>query len=66
MLLGLRKIEGVSIQEFKSRFVANPIYLYHEQLEKLTKEDLVKIDGNNIKLTKKGIDLANLVWEEFV
>ena len=66
MLLGLRKIEGISIQEFKSRFVANPIYLYHEQLEKLTKEDLVEIDGNNIKLTKKGIDLANLVWEEFV
>ena len=66
MLLGLRKIEGVSIQEFKSRFVANPIYLYHEQLEKLTKEDLVEIEGNNIKLTKKGIDLANLVWEEFI
>lgn len=66
MLLGLRKIEGVSIQEFKSRFVANPLYLYHEQLEKLTKQELLEIDGNNIKLTKKGIDLANLVWEEFV
>ena len=66
MLLGFRKIEGISIQEFKSRFVANPIYLYHEQLEKLTKEGLIEIDGNSIKLTKKGIDLANLVWEEFV
>ena len=27
---------------------------------------LIEIDTNYIKLTKKGIDLANLVWEEFV
>lgn len=66
MLLGLRKIQGISIQEFKSQFVANPIYLYHEQLERLTNNQLVEIDGNRIKLTKKGVDLANIVWEEFV
>lgn len=66
MLLGLRKIEGVSIQEFKNKFVANPVFLYHEQLEKLVKEELIEIDGDNIKLTNKGLDLANIVWEEFV
>ena len=26
----------------------------------------VAVDENSIKLSKKGIDLANLVWEEFV
>ena len=26
----------------------------------------VEIDGDNIKLTNKGLDLANIVWEEFV
>lgn len=66
MLLGLRKIEGVSVQEFKSKFVANPIYLYHTELEKLSEEKLLEIDGDTIKLTNKGLDLANLVWEEFV
>lgn len=66
MLLGLRKIEGVSVQEFKSKFVANPIYLYHIELEKLSEEKLLEIDGDTIKLTNKGLDLANLVWEEFV
>ena len=25
-----------------------------------------KIDGDKIKLTNKGLDLANLVWEEFI
>lgn len=66
MLLGLRKIEGVSVQEFKSKFVANPIYLYHTELEKLSEEKLLEIDGDTIKVTNKGLDLANLVWEEFV
>ena len=66
MLLGLRKINGVSIQQFKIKFVANPVFLYHDKLEKLVNENLVEIDGDEIKLTKKGLDLANIVWEEFV
>ena len=35
-------------------------------LEKLSSEGLLEIDLNKIKLTKKGLDFANLVWEEFV
>ena len=66
MLLGLRKIDGVSIQEFKIKFVANPVFLYHDKLEKLVNEELVEIDGDMIKLTNKGLDLANIVWEEFI
>lgn len=66
MLLGLRKIDGVSIQEFKIKFVANPVFLYHSELEKLVNEELLEIDGDMIKLTNKGLDLANIVWEEFV
>ena len=66
MLLGLRKIDGVKISEFKNRFVDNPIYLYRESLSKLVVQELIEIDEDNIKLTKKGIDLANIVWEEFI
>ena len=66
MLLGLRKIDGVSIQEFKIKFIVNPVFLYHDKLEKLVNEDLVEIDGDQIKLTNKGLDLANIVWEEFI
>ena len=66
ILLGLRMLEGVSIQEFKLKFVANPIYLYHDKLEKLTKQELIEIDGDTIRLTNKGLDFANIVWEEFV
>lgn len=66
MLLGLRKIEGVKISEFKNKFIDNPLYLYRESLNKLVVQELIEIDIDNIKLTNKGIDLANLVWEEFV
>ena len=66
MLLGLRKLEGVSIKEFKNKFVDNPIFLFKEELQKLTEEGLITINSDKIQLTNKGLDLANLVWEEFV
>lgn len=66
MLLGLRKIEGVSIQKFKEKFVENPIFLFREEIEKLVEEQLLVVDGDWIRLTNKGMDLANLVWKEFV
>lgn len=66
MLLGLRKIDGVSIDDFKNKFGDNPIYVYREILNKLVNDKLLEIEGDKIKLTNKGLDLANLVWEEFV
>ncbi len=66
MLLNLRKIEGVCIKEFKGKFGENPIIKFNLILNKLVKEGLLEIDGDYIKLTDKGLDLANLVWEEFV
>ena len=66
MLLGLRTIEGIKIQEFKEKFAQNPILIFRKELEKLVKENLINIDGDNIKLTNKGLDFANIVWEEFI
>ena len=66
MLLSLRTIEGVSISKFKEKYIDNPIFLFRKELEKLVEEKLVMIDGDYIKLTNKGLDLANLVWEEFI
>lgn len=66
MLLGLRKLKGVKISSFKEKYIENPIYVYHKELEKLVEEDLIRIDGDRIFLSRRGIDLANLVWEEFV
>lgn len=66
MILGLRKITGININEFRRKFEVSPLYKYNKELTKLVREGLINIDTNNIRLTKKGLDLANLVWEEFI
>lgn len=66
MMLGFRKIKGVNIAKFKEKFVDNPIFLYKNQLDKLVTEGLIEVDLNYIHLTNKGLDFANLVFEEFI
>lgn len=66
MLLGLRTIDGINIGEYKNKFGENPIFKFHKELDKLVGEKLLEVDGEHIKLTKVGLDLANIVWEEFV
>ena len=66
MILGLRKIDGISIQKFEEKFNENPILLFRKELQKLYENKLLTIDGDIIKLSNKGLDLANIVWEEFV
>lgn len=66
MMLGLRKLEGISISKFEEKFGENPIYLFRNELQKLVEENLLEVDLDDIRLTNKGLDFANLVWEEFV
>ena len=66
MILGLRQINGISISKFKEKFGENPIYTFRNELKKLTEEKLIIVDDNNIKLSNKGLDFANIVWEEFI
>lgn len=66
IMLGLRKIEGIKISDFKNKFVQNPIYIFRKEFDELVENELILIDENVIKLTNKGIDFANIVWEKFV
>ena len=66
MLLGLRKIDGVNLQEFENIFSVNLLFLFKEELNHLSKDGLIRVDGNKIMLTDKGINLANIVWENFI
>lgn len=66
MLLGLRKIEGVSISEFEQKFRINPLFYFRFEISKLEEDGLIEVDLDKIKLTEKGLDFANIVWKEFV
>ena len=64
MLLGLRKIEGIRNQDFYNKFGIDVEEKFEVELKKLRKENLIEKD--KIKLTNRGLDLANIVWEEFI
>ncbi|MDQ2084985.1 radical SAM family heme chaperone HemW [Herbivorax sp. ANBcel31] len=66
MILGLRLIKGVDMKDFKNRFEMEVLEVYKEQIKNLKKRNLIKIDGNMLKLTPLGLDLANQVFVEFL
>ncbi|HIT70619.1 MAG TPA: oxygen-independent coproporphyrinogen III oxidase [Candidatus Scatovivens faecipullorum] len=66
MIIGLRKIGGISISEFERRFRISPLFYFRFEIDKLVKENLLEVDLDYIKLTKKGLDFANIVFEEFI
>ena len=66
MMIGLRKIDGVKISDFEKKFRINPLFYFRFEISKLTDDNLIEVDLDNIKLTKKGLDLANQVFEEFI
>lgn len=66
MMLNLRKLEGISISKFEQKFQIHPLFYFRFEISKLEEEDLIEVDLDKIKLTKKGLDFANKVFEEFV
>ena len=66
MFLGLRIIEGISIKEFESRFKISFDKLFGDKVKKLVEMQLLIKDGNNIRLSTKGLDLSNIVFAEFL
>ena len=59
MLLGLRMIQGININEFKQKFKTDPTIKYKEILEKLQKENLIQENKNINKANKT----RNRFWE---
>lgn len=66
MFLGLRKITGISKNEFKNYFGRDIEEIYGSILEKLCKEELLCISGDMIRLTPRGLDLSNVVFVQFM
>ena len=66
IMLNLRKIKGINICEFKKAFKDDVMNIFGEKISKLHNQKLIKISRSNIALTIKGLDLANIVWQEFV
>ncbi len=66
MFLGLRLIEGISVNEFKNLFHKEYEEIYGSINRKLTQQGLLKTKEGRVFLTDKGLDVSNLVMSEFL
>ncbi len=66
MIIGLRMLKGIDASVFEEKFNENPFNVFEKEIDELENINLVEVTSNNLKLTKKGLDFANIVWEKFV
>ena len=66
LLLGFRKIKGVSKRDFENKFQLPIESIFKLELEELRGKDFILENEDFYYLSDKGIDLANLVFEKFV
>ncbi|MGO3732967.1 MAG: radical SAM family heme chaperone HemW [Vagococcus sp.] len=66
MFLGLRKIEGVSVSHFESKFNHSFQSVYGDIVAQLVHDGLVKQTNDRVALTEQGLILGNDVFEKFL
>ena len=66
MYLGLRMMQGISRKEFEKYFGESLMECYGEEINRCERQGLLECQGDRIFLTKRGIDVSNRVFAEFV
>ena len=66
MILGLRMNQGISKSRFSLSFCKDVYDIFGDAIIKHIKEGLLEDKEGYIYLTKKGRDLANYVWKDFI
>lgn len=66
VMLSLRKIEGLDKKKFKAKYKKDIEEIFAEEIKELTDDKLIEEKQDKILLTKRGLEVANLVWEKFV
>lgn len=66
MFLGLRKKSGVSMTRFEEKFGRSFEELYGEIVRDLVHQGLMQIEGDRVRMTKRGLFLGDTVAERFI
>ena len=66
MFLGLRKKSGVSVVRFEEKFGRSFDGLYGEIVRDLVQQGLMQIEGDRVRMTKRGLFLGDTVAERFI
>ncbi|MDA3932490.1 MAG: radical SAM family heme chaperone HemW [Tenericutes bacterium] len=65
LLVGLRKTEGIDLEQYKKKFKIDVFKLY-PQLKKYIDLDLLKIEGSRLMFTNEGVYLSNQVFVDII
>ena len=66
MILGLRKTEGIDLEEFEGRFIHSPYEVFGEIIDKYIHAGLLVHEKGYLKFTPRGLRISNTVLCEFV
>ena len=66
MFLGLRKKSGVSMTRFEEKFARSFEDVYGHVVRDLCYQGLLQVEGQQIRMTKKGLFLGDTVAERFI
>lgn len=66
VILGLRLLEGIDLAEFARQFRADLPVVYPGKVERLQTLGLVEVHAGHLRLTRRGLFLANQVMAEFI
>ena len=66
MFLGLRKKSGVSMARFEEKFERSFQELYGDIVKDLIRQGLMQLDGDRVRMTKRGLFLGDTVAERFI
>ena len=64
--LGLRRMKGVSLIAFAEEFGEDTIDWFDKAISQSIKDGLLEQEGGILRLTPKGIDVSNFVFERFL
>ena len=59
LMLGLRKTNGISLEEFEKRFKCNLFSVYGERISDLS--DSLKCENGRLYMTERGLDIQNMI-----
>lgn len=66
VMLGLRMLEGLDAEVIQQRFGVNVLERFADRIARLVGVGLLDVDGSRLRLTPRGLMLANEVCAEFV
>lgn len=65
VILNLRMMNGINIDKFKAKFKTDIYDVFAQEIKQLVSQGLLNVD-KNISLTRRGEEVANIVWQQFI